>query len=47
MKNILLQIILEYTSYDRGVYVGKALFFLALAGLGIYILIRRNKKKKK
>jgi hypothetical protein len=47
MKNPLLQIILEYTAYERGKYVGRALFCMALAGLGIYILIRMNRQKKK
>jgi hypothetical protein len=34
------------TAFQRGEYVGKAIFYLALAGLGIYILWRMNKKKK-
>jgi hypothetical protein len=40
-----LQILLEYTAYERGKLIGKALSYLALAALGIFILIRMKKKK--
>jgi hypothetical protein len=46
MINILHQLILVYSSYERGKRVGEGLFFLALAGLGAYLIIRMNKKKK-
>jgi hypothetical protein len=38
-------IILQSSSYESGKLVGKALFFLALAGLGVYVLLRMRKKK--
>jgi len=39
-------VILQISAFQRGEYVGKALFYLALAGLGIYILMRMRRKKK-
>ncbi len=47
MKYIITQILLQSSAYESGKYVGKAIFYLALAGLGVYILIRMNKNKKK
>jgi hypothetical protein len=47
MKYTISQILLQSSAYESGKYVGKAIFYLVLAGLGVYILIRINKKKKK
>lgn len=33
-------------AFERGKLVGKALFYLALAALGVWLIIRMNKKKK-
>jgi hypothetical protein len=46
VKNILLKILLSDPYFESGERFGKALVYLALSGLLVYFLIRRNKKKK-
>ena len=39
-------IFLLASAFERGEYIGKALFYLFLAGLGIFLLIKMKKGKK-
>jgi hypothetical protein len=39
-------ILLLDSDFESGEYIGKALFYLVLAGLGIFLLIKMRKGKK-